>query len=102
MLFRSWIPMFEFLTTIFAISALVLAHIKRVRLGYLIFAWPAVIIPTLTGTFSSMPRYVLLAFPMFIVMGLTKNRFIKYALLFVSIGLLIIFTTLFTRGHWVS
>jgi Gpi18-like mannosyltransferase len=97
-----WIPFAEMFFTLFCISSLLYAHKIKVRLSYLIFSWIAVILPTLTGTFSSMPRYVLVAFPMYIVLASIKRNSIKISLLLVFISLLVVFTGLFTRGHWVS
>jgi len=81
---------------------LVIGYIKRIRISYLIFSFLAITIPTFTGTFSSMPRYVLVAFPLFIVLGLIKNKLMKIFLLSIFFLLLSIFTLLFTSGHWVA
>jgi hypothetical protein len=96
------IPLLEFLSTIFALGLMIIAHIKNVRLSYLIFAWPCLLLPTLTGTLSSMPRYILSVFPIFIVLGLIESKNIKIFL--ISLFLLILFTltVLFTAGHWVG
>lgn len=97
-----WVALWEVVSFLLAIMLLVIAHKKKVRLSYLMFSWLSVIVPTLTGTFSSMPRYVLAAFPIFIILGLIKDNILKYTILCLSIILLIIFTVLFTRGYWVS
>lgn len=97
-----WIPLLEFCSTVMGITLLIVAHLKKVRISYLIFSWFVLLVPTLTGTFSSMPRYVLTAFPIFIVLGLIKSKWIKIFLLFIFCCLLSVLTVLFTRGHWVS
>lgn len=97
-----WISFSELFFTVLSILLLIIAHMKKVRLSYLIFSWCAVITPTLTGTLSSMSRYVLIAFPIFITLGLIKNKIYKMILFFVFCCLLSVFTILFTRGHWVS
>ncbi len=97
-----WIPLLELTSTISAIVLLVIAHIRKVRLSYLIFSWLAVLTPTMTGTFSSMPRYILVAFPIFIALGLIKSRPFKILLSVICCLLSAIVTILFTRGHWVS
>ncbi|OGF99943.1 hypothetical protein A2Y99_03955 [Candidatus Gottesmanbacteria bacterium RBG_13_37_7] len=97
-----WIPVIEFISSLGAIYLLILSHMKKVRLSYLIFSWLTVIVPTLTGTFSSMPRYIILAFPIYIVLGLLDNKIVRYLLLITCYLLLIALTILFTRGHWVS
>jgi len=97
-----WIPLSELVSILFAIASLILAHHKNVRLSYLIYSWPSLILPTLTGTLSSMPRYILIIFPIFIVFGLIKSKVVKYLLLTSFFILLVIYTILFTRGFWVS
>ena len=97
--FTVWL---ELLTAMIFLGLLLGAWIKGVRKSYLIFAGLAYILPTLTGTFSSMPRYVLVLFPAFIMIGKIKSRFWYQAWLLVSIGLLIISTMLFTRGYWIA
>ena len=97
-----WISFLEVLFTLFSIILLVIAHLKKVRVSYLIFSWLAIIIPPLTGTFSSMPRYILVAFPIFISLGLIHNKYYKIILLAVFCLLLSALTILFTGGHWVS
>src|SRR3990167_5245499 len=63
---------FEFVSTVFAIVVLILAN-KKVKREWLIFSWLAVLTPTLTGTLVSMPRYILIAFPIFIVLTNIKS-----------------------------
>ena len=79
-----------------------LAYQKKIRLSYLVFASFAYIAPTLTGTFSSMPRYALTLFPCFIMMALIKSESVKSFLLALYFLLLIICTFLFTSGYWVA
>lgn len=92
----------ELASTAGAILLLIVGYFKKIKPSYLIFAFLSVFIPPLTGTFSSMPRYILVAFPIFIVLGMLKSRLIKGALLAVFAVLLFILTILFTNGHWVS
>lgn len=94
----------EFALTSLTAVALVWAWIKKLRPSYLVFASLVFIVPTLTGTFSSMPRYVLACFPLFIVVGqwlenITKLRFAWYVL---SSILLVISTMLFIQGYWLA
>lgn len=97
-----WIPALEVTSTIIAILILITGYFKKIRPSYLIFTLFSVLTPTLTGTFSSMPRYVLLAFPIFIVLGMLKSRLVKITLLLFMALILAILTVLFTNGHWVS
>lgn len=99
---------FELLSTIFALSLLLIAFKqsfsakKKIKIEWLVFSLIAILIPTLTGTFVSMPRYILIAFPMYIVLAQLKNLKIKLLILTVSTILLFVATTLFTQGYWVA
>lgn len=75
---------------------------KHIRLSYLIFSYAAIILPTLTGTLSSMPRYVLVIFPVFILFGSIKHAWIKILLLTISFCLLCVCTVLFLRGYFIA
>lgn len=55
----------EFSVTLGLIGLIIYAYLKKLRLSYLIFIIPALLLPTLTGTLSSMPRYGFVAFPLF-------------------------------------
>lgn len=93
--------MFEFSSMLFAIILLIMAT-KKIKSSWLIFSWFAVLTPTLTGTLASMPRYVLVAFPIFIVLAQIKSNFAKFLILTFFLILLIVTTILFTRGYWVA
>lgn len=97
--FTVWLELF---TALGFLGLLIIAYLKKIRLSYLIFAALAYLVPTLTGTFSSMPRYVLILFPGFITLSLIKNRFFRWLLIALSCLLLAISTIFFTRGYWVG
>lgn len=73
---------------------------KKIRFSYLAFSLLVITIPTLTGTFSSMPRYILVAFPIFYLLAEYKKC--KIFALVLSLALLIINTLLFIQGYWVA
>jgi len=97
-----WVAVWELSSIIISYLLLIIATVLKVRPSYLIFSFLVVTIPTLTGTLSSMPRYILQAFSIYIVLGMIKSTAIKISLLFFSILLLALFTILFTSGRWVS
>jgi len=97
--FTVWL---EFLSAFIFLLLLAWAWHKGERKSYLLFAILAYLLPTLTGTFSSMPRYVLVLFPAFIMLGRIKSAFWYSLWLLISASLLIISTALFTRGYWIS
>ncbi len=84
---------------------LCLISLIKVRLSYALFGAIAYFIPTLSGTFLSLPRYVLVCFPVFLMAAkwFTKARLlIKLIYLIISLTMLGLFTALFSRGYWVS
>jgi hypothetical protein len=91
------------LELIFALFSfiLLLFSCKKIRFSYWLFSFGCWLTPTLTGTFSSMPRYVLMMFlllPLFTRMQ--KRYYIFFVILFIILGMLL--TALFTRGYWVA
>jgi len=98
--FSVWL---EFLSSILFL-ALIFFSFFRLRISYSVYMIFAYLAPTLTGTFSSMPRYVLVLFPGFIILSLLaeKHRLLRIAYPIIAVVLLAISTALFTRGYWVS
>jgi len=92
----------EFLISIFALVVLLWGIYKRVRPSYLIYSFMSFLLPTLTGNFSSMPRYIAVIFPIYFILGELKNRRIKIIVLLIFFGLLIINTAFFLRGFWIA
>jgi hypothetical protein len=83
---------------------LLLVSFKGVRWSWLIFSLGAFLVPTMTGTFSSMPRYVLVCFPLFIFLAQSLQNRPRWLFLYLlgSAVLLLINTVLFIQGYWVA
>jgi hypothetical protein len=102
----------EFIVSLLVLFLLILISIKnyqkkiKVKWGYLFFALASFFLPTMTGNLSSMPRYVLVCFPVFVYLASIFQKKEKGWLLFLYLTinslLLIINTILFIRGYWVS
>lgn len=78
---------------------------KKIRWSYIFFAFAGFLIPTIQGSFSSLPRYVLVLFPSFIILALMIKplpKFLKIFLGVLSVILLIIETSFFIRGYWIA
>ncbi len=76
---------------------------KKISLGQLAFCFGAFIVPTLTGTFSSLPRYILIIWPIYFVLAESiQNKKLKYLFLIISGMILILNTMLFIQGYWVA
>ncbi len=77
----------------------------KIRLSYAFYLAFGYLIPTLSGSFSSFPRYALVLFPGFILMALGMQIIPRPARAFVYISsavLLFVSLSLFVRGYWVS
>lgn len=59
-------------------------------------------IPLFTPTLSSMPRFLLPVFPIFILIALIKNTYIQLIFQVLGILLLAVFSGLFISGYWVA
>lgn len=92
---------FELTSTLFALALLILLF-KRVKIEWLVFSLLAVILPTLTGTLTSMPRYILIVFPIYVVLAQIKGLKTKIAILAVFVVLLFFATIFFAQGYWVA
>jgi len=94
----------EFLSA--AILVLVLIFFfKKIRFSYWMFTFLSFILPSLTGTFSSLPRYIIVLFPVYICMGIFLNKinpisqkiFIAFSILLSLFAI-----SLFTRGYFIG
>lgn len=97
--FAVWL---EFLTAVGFGFLLISAFFKKIRPSYLTFSVIGFLAPTLIGSFSSLPRYVISLFPCFVVLGMIKSKVVTVVLSIIFILLLIISTAFFYRGYWVA
>lgn len=89
-------------SVVFALSLLFIAWKKRVRGSYLVFSLLSLLIPASSGTFSGMPRYVLILFPVFIALSMIKSKTLRTAYVVISSVLLFALLMLFSRGFFVA
>lgn len=95
----------EFFSGILFFFLPIYGYFKKIRFSYLLFAMLGFLLPNIQGSFSSLPRYVLVLFPSFLVMGLWINsisKVLKIIVLF-SLGFMLLMeTALFLRGYWIA
>lgn len=93
----------EFLTATIGLALVILATYRR-HIGIMFFCLAAFILPTLTGTFSSMPRYILVCFPIYIYIAEKMNNHKIYQIIwfFISLALLLISCTMFIQGYFIG
>lgn len=97
-----WISLLELSTFFVAGILLFIAWRKKVRTSYLIFSVLSFAIPISTGTFTGLPRYALALFPMYIAMGLLKNKWVHWSYIAISALLTFILVYAFSRGYFVA
>ncbi len=90
----------EFIFTVI-VFAFVLYFIKRIRISYLLFTLGCLLLPTLTGTLSSMPRYALMSFLFFPFLAQSSGKYFKILVVLLIIVEAIL-TTIYVRGYWVA
>ena len=103
-------PIFQTVVLEFFIGVLffllpIYGYFRKVRLSYLFFALTGFLLPTIQGSLSSVPRYVIVFFPSFLCLALLIKRLplpLKVIIMLLSSVWLIVETSLFLRGYWVA
>lgn len=97
--------MLEFIVGIVFFLLPIYGYFKKIRLSYLVYAMLGFLIPTIQGSFSSTPRYVIILFPSFLAAAIWTEglpKMIRIITLFVSCCALVLETALFLRGYWIA
>ncbi len=95
----------EFIVGIVFFLLPVYGFLKKIRFSYIFFALFGFLIPSITGSFSSMPRYVIIFFPSFIALALLIDKLpklVKVIIVIISLIILGFETSLYLRGYWVA
>ncbi|MBP7774238.1 hypothetical protein KA078_00440 [Candidatus Woesebacteria bacterium] len=102
---RWWTSLQELLYTLLFFGTLIYGYLKKMKLplSWLVFSIISLMLPTLTGNLSSMPRYALVIFPVFFIWAQQKLSWPKWLLIFgiFTVGL-VLNTILFLQGYWVA
>jgi hypothetical protein len=104
------VAVLEFVFLLFAGGVLVFEFLKLVkqkkfnfvRAGLWSFSIINLILPTLTGTLTAVPRYSLLSLSIFLYLGEIKNRGLKLIIIGGFIILHIILFAFFVQGYYVT
>ncbi len=108
--FQYYVAVLEFIFLlfvggVFTLELFKLIKLKKpnfVRLGFLGFSFINLILPTLTGTLTAIPRYSLLSLSLFFYLAEIKNRGVKLAIIGGFIILHIILFAFFVQGYYVT
>ncbi len=91
----------EFWSLILALTGLVYLWVKKVPVYYQVYGWLSLILPTLTGTLSSLPRYVMVIFPVFLGLYFLPRK-IRWFVVGVNSAWLFLAFARFVQGWWIA
>lgn len=100
--FEWWVALLELSAFLFGLILLFIARKKKIRTSYFIFALFVFLLPAFSGTFSGLPRYLIVVFPIFIVIALIKSKTVKLIYSLLSVVLLAILLLFFSRGYFIA
>ncbi|TET83819.1 MAG: hypothetical protein E3J36_03030 [Candidatus Nealsonbacteria bacterium] len=90
------------LDILFVIFALIVLYFvfKKLRTSYGLYMLATLAVALSTGTLMSIGRYILVLFPIYILLASIKNQYLQQTLTFISILLLALYTVLFINNYW--
>ena len=90
------------LDTFFILFILIIIYFvfKRLRTSYALYMLAVTAVALRTGTFMSIGRYILVLFPVYILLASIKNQYLRQTWIFTSILLLALYTILFANNYW--
>ena len=101
-IFTYGVAVCELLLTLGAFFLLYYGWKKKIDMGYLFYSFVVLMVPTLTGTLMSMPRYILTVVPLFIILTYIPRNAIKYSIAGIFCILQIIAVLFFLRGWFIA
>lgn len=110
--FQYFTSIIEFTIFLFVVGILLFQLYKLIKgkkdeyfyilLGLNLFSLGNIVLPTFTGTLSSIPRYALFSLSFFIFLGTIKNKYIQWVTVGVFSILHIVLLSFFAQGYFVS
>lgn len=96
------IALVEVLAFCFAVIGVYILWKMKVRLSYIIYTLVSLLVPASTGTFTGLPRYIIVLFPLLLIFSSIKNRAVLISVLVISFILQIILFLYFSRGYYIA
>ncbi len=100
--FEWWISALELSVFVLVVYLLYKAVKLKVYKSYVAFSAFAFLIPVSSGTFSGLPRYVLVLFPIYIVLAMIKSDTTKKLVAILFAFLLTILLMFFSKGYFIA
>jgi len=73
---------------------------RKIRTSYGLYMLATIAVALNTGTFMSIGRYILVLFPIYILIASIKNEYLQKSWMFLSILLLSMNIILFVSNYW--
>lgn len=99
--FEWQIALLELIIFIATLFLLCYAWYKKVNLSYLIFSFLAFLLPASSGTFSGLPRYTTILFPIYLSLTFLPPK-VKYIYSVISPLLMLILSAYFLKGFFIA
>lgn len=96
------IALLELACFVFGLFCIYLLFKQKAKASYIIFALLCFFLPSLSGSFSGLPRYLIPIFPFFISLAKLENKYFQSIYLIVGIVLQFILLSLLYRGYFVA
>jgi hypothetical protein len=100
--FQYYVAMGELLSFLLGGILILRGYANRTLRPMLSYAGIVLLLPTFSGTLSSLPRYLLSAFPLFIVPAMGDNIWMQRLSVVLGICLEIVGMTLFLQGYFIA
>lgn len=96
------IALLELLCFVFGLFCIYLLFKQKAKASYIIFALLCFFLPSMSGSFSGLPRYILPIFPFYIALSNIQNIYFQKIYLIVGIILQFLLLGLFYRGYFIA
>lgn len=92
------------LDTLFTVFGILMIYKMRrlLKVDLVIYSTFSLLLTLFSPTIVAIPRYLVVIFPIFIVLSFFKNQYILLAYQMISLLLLSVYAILFINGYWVS
>lgn len=101
-IFEYWIALLESASFLWVCFGLIFAWSKKIRPSYLIFSALSFLVPVSSGTFSGLPRYIIVLFPIFVGLSFIKNKFFRAFYILFGLILQFVLFMYFSRGYYIA
>lgn len=96
------IALLELVLFVLALASIYFMWKMKVRLSYLIYVLASIAVPASSGTFTGLPRYLIVLFPLIIPLLLIRNKKVLIGILICSFILQLALLLFFWQGYFIA